>query len=88
MSLQPPLLHASTPTRYTSLIAGQGDTGILAEAGRLVTSKAARRAALNASLLVGFLVGLFCAAGVASWVFYNNYLPDQIVTLPIHLQYG
>ncbi|KAF3761895.1 hypothetical protein M406DRAFT_295601 [Cryphonectria parasitica EP155] len=53
-----------------------------------LTSKTAQRTALT-SVLLGlvstFLLG--CAA-VSYLAFYHEYLPDQVTTLPVHLQYG
>lgn len=55
---------------------------------RAATSKTARRTLLT-TVLVGlgsaFLFGLACLGYLA---FYHEYLPDQVTTVPVHLQYG
>lgn len=66
----------------------QGVLDALDSIYRLATSKVAQRTAVNAVLLLGASISLFGLAGLASMLFYNNYLPDQLVTLPIYLQYG
>lgn len=53
-----------------------------------LTSKTARRTLLTTvlvSLASAFLFGLSCLGYLA---FYHEYLPDQITTIPVHLQYG
>lgn len=55
---------------------------------RTLTSKAARRTVLTTILVnvaSAFLFGLACFGYLA---FYHEYLPDQVTTLPVHLQYG
>lgn len=55
---------------------------------RAATSRTARRAAFTTILfgLAGLvLLGFAC---VAYWAFYWKYLPDQVISLPVHLQYG
>jgi len=53
-----------------------------------VTSKTAQRTLVNASLVIGGSTSLFCLAGIATSLFFHHYLPQQVVTVPIHLQYG
>lgn len=43
---------------------------------------------LNALLVVIASAVLYALAVFAYLLFYHNYLPDQITTVPIHLQYG
>lgn len=55
---------------------------------RALTSKTARRTLFTTalvSLASAFLFGLACLGYLA---FYHEYLPDQVTTLPVHLQYG
>lgn len=55
---------------------------------RALTSKTARRTLLTTvlvSLASAFLFGLACLGYLA---FYHEYLPDQVTTIPLHLQYG
>lgn len=58
------------------------------ETARVVTSKPVQRAVVNVVLLVSGAVTLLCLAAVASVLFFQNFVPDQFVTTPIHLQYG
>ncbi|KAF4441690.1 putative PEST phosphatase interacting protein [Fusarium austroafricanum] len=60
----------------------------LQETARVVTSKPVQRAVVNTVLLVSTAVTLFCTATIASVLFFQNFLPHEVVTLPIHLQYG
>ncbi|KAH8884670.1 hypothetical protein GQ53DRAFT_810735 [Thozetella sp. PMI_491] len=52
------------------------------------TSKSAQRTLLNTFLLVIASVILYGFAALAYLLFYHNYLPDQVTTIPVHLQYG
>ncbi|KAK7708761.1 hypothetical protein SLS63_013418 [Diaporthe eres] len=53
-----------------------------------VTSKTAQRTVLT-TLLFAFLSSvLFGFACVGYLAFYHEYLPDQVMTVPVHLQYG
>ncbi|KAK2001244.1 hypothetical protein LX36DRAFT_653540 [Colletotrichum falcatum] len=61
---------------------------VLGKASRAATSKTAQRTLVNVSLLVGTSLFLLPFAAVASIIFFRNYLPDQVVTAPVHLQYG
>ncbi|KAM0251562.1 hypothetical protein ACHAP5_001569 [Fusarium lateritium] len=60
----------------------------LQETARVVTSKPVQRAVVNTVLLVSSAVTLFCTAAIASVLFFQNFLPHEVVTLPVHLQYG
>ncbi|EEU47301.1 uncharacterized protein NECHADRAFT_5671, partial [Fusarium vanettenii 77-13-4] len=55
---------------------------------RIVTSKPVQRAFVNSVLLVSGAVILFCTAAIASALFFQNFLPHEVVTMPVHLQYG
>ncbi|KAJ3493466.1 hypothetical protein NLG97_g4714 [Lecanicillium saksenae] len=60
----------------------------LREAIRTLTSKPMQRAVVNAILLasgIGTLLGL---AAISSALFFQAYLPHQVVTAPVYLQYG
>lgn len=56
--------------------------------GRALTSKTAQRTLLTTVLFSLVSVVLFAVACVGYLAFYHNYLPDQVISLPIHLQYG
>ncbi|KAH6605859.1 sh3 domain-containing [Trichoderma cornu-damae] len=58
------------------------------ETARVFTSKPVQRAVVNGVLLVSGAVTLLCLAAVASVLFFQNFVPDQFVTTPVHLQYG
>ncbi|KAK5995086.1 Seipin-like-like protein [Cladobotryum mycophilum] len=58
------------------------------ETARAVTSKPMQRAVVNTVLLASGAISLFCLAAVASALFFRNFIPDQFVTAPVHLQYG
>ncbi|KND90681.1 Seipin [Tolypocladium ophioglossoides CBS 100239] len=60
----------------------------LEETVRVVTSKPVQRAVVNTALLVSSAVTLFCLAAIATGLFFQNFVPDQFVTTPVHLQYG
>ncbi|OAA79345.1 SH3 domain protein [Akanthomyces lecanii RCEF 1005] len=60
----------------------------LRDAIRTLTSKPMQRAVVNATLLasgIGTLLGL---AAISSALFFQIYLPHQVVTAPVYLQYG
>ncbi|KAH8904268.1 hypothetical protein BR93DRAFT_939925 [Coniochaeta sp. PMI_546] len=61
---------------------------MLTQTYRAATSKAAQRTLLNTVLLTSASTFLYVLAAIAYILFYNAYLPDQVTTLPIHLQYG
>jgi seipin len=52
------------------------------------TSKTAQRTLLTTILFTFLSSVLFLFACVAYLAFYHEYLPDQVLTLPVHLQYG
>lgn len=55
---------------------------------RAATSKTAQRTVLT-TLMFAFLSSvLFGLACVGYLAFYHEYLPDQVTTVPVHLQYG
>ncbi|KAF4451501.1 Seipin like [Fusarium albosuccineum] len=60
----------------------------LQETARVVTSKPVQRAVVNTVLLVCTAVTLLCTAAIASALFFQNFLPHEVVTVPVHLQYG
>lgn len=61
---------------------------ILDKTYRVATSKTAQRTLLNTILLSSASAFLYALAAIAYILFYNAYLPDQVTTLPIHLQYN
>ena len=52
------------------------------------TSKTAQRTLLTTLLFTFLSAILFGFACVGYLAFYHEYLPDQIMTVPVHLQYG
>ncbi|GFP54731.1 hypothetical protein ACSS6W_002593 [Trichoderma asperelloides] len=58
------------------------------ETARVITSKPVQRAAVNVVLLVSGAVTLLGLAAIATVLFFQNFVPDQFVTTPVHLQYG
>lgn len=58
------------------------------ETARVFTSKPVQRAAVNVVLLVSGAVTLLGLAAIATVLFFQNFVPDQFVTTPVHLQYG
>ncbi|KAL0934204.1 cell division control protein [Colletotrichum truncatum] len=60
----------------------------LGKASRAAASKTAQRTLVNLSLLMGTSLILLPFAAIASVLFFRNYLPDHVVTVPVHLQYG
>ncbi|WXC58858.1 hypothetical protein SNK03_004757 [Fusarium graminearum] len=98
-----PLAHSLTPLDLFSLVVCFSQTIIrlipvgelirlsmetLQETARVVTSKPVQRAVVNTVLLVSTAATLFCTAAIASVLFFQNFLPHEVVTLPVHLQYG
>lgn len=57
-------------------------------AARLVTSRGIQRTALNLALLVTASLSLLGMALLATGLFFQNYLPDQVIETPLFLQYG
>ncbi|KAH6658859.1 putative adipose-regulatory protein-domain-containing protein [Plectosphaerella plurivora] len=57
-------------------------------ATRLVTSRGIQRTALNLALLVTASLCLLSLAILATGLFFQNYLPDQVIETPLFLQYG
>lgn len=55
---------------------------------RALTSKTAQRTLVTTVLFSLVSAALFAVACVGYLAFYHNYLPDQVVSLPVHLQYG
>ncbi|KAK7742293.1 hypothetical protein SLS53_004437 [Cytospora paraplurivora] len=53
-----------------------------------VTSKTAQRTLLKTVLFGTLSAGLFGLACVGYLAFYHEYLPDQVFSVPVHLQYG
>lgn len=52
------------------------------------TSKTAQRTVLTTLLFTFLSAVLFLFACVGYLAFYHEYLPDQVMTVPVHLQYG
>ncbi|PHH66574.1 hypothetical protein CDD81_7049 [Ophiocordyceps australis] len=60
----------------------------LEETVRAATSKPAQRAAVNTVLVASSTATLLCLATIATALFFHHFVPEQVVTTPIHLQYG
>lgn len=60
----------------------------LLETYRLATSKSTQRALLNTILLVSGAVTLLGLAAVATGLFFHNFVPRQVLTKLVYLQYG
>ncbi|KYK55153.1 tubulin-tyrosine ligase [Drechmeria coniospora] len=58
------------------------------EAVRVVTSKPVQRAVVNTALFGSGAATLLFLASVATGLFFQNFVPHQFVTTPVHLQYG
>ncbi|KAI1208298.1 putative adipose-regulatory protein-domain-containing protein [Annulohypoxylon truncatum] len=54
---------------------------------RAATSPAAQRTYLSAALFFAASLALLCVAALAYPVFYYNYVPKKLITIPVHLQY-
>ncbi len=54
----------------------------------VLTSKTTRRSILYAVVLTTGSAVLYGLAVFAYVLFYQNYLPDQVRSMPAHLQYG
>ncbi|OAA67957.1 tubulin-tyrosine ligase [Niveomyces insectorum RCEF 264] len=61
---------------------------VLGDAYRAATSKAARRTLVYGALLVAASSVLYGLAVVGYLGFYHDYVPHQVRTAPVHLQYG
>jgi hypothetical protein len=66
----------------------QADGSLLHGVRSLVGSKKVQKAVIGTTL--GFIAAilLYIPAVVGYLYFYYNYLPDQVTTVPVHLQYG
>ncbi|KAI1100789.1 putative adipose-regulatory protein-domain-containing protein [Jackrogersella minutella] len=54
---------------------------------RAATSPTAKRTYVNAALLCAASLALLCIAALAYPVFYYNYVPKKVISIPVHLQY-
>ncbi|KAI1078878.1 putative adipose-regulatory protein-domain-containing protein [Whalleya microplaca] len=55
---------------------------------RVATSPAAKRTYLGAFLFVATSLALLVIAALAYPVFYYNYVPKKVISVPVHLQYN
>ncbi|KAL2759498.1 hypothetical protein ACRALDRAFT_1007124, partial [Sodiomyces alcalophilus JCM 7366] len=55
---------------------------------RVATSKGTHRILIYISLLFAASIPLLLLATIATLSFYHNYLPDQVFSAPVYLQYG
>ncbi|KAI0477493.1 putative adipose-regulatory protein-domain-containing protein [Xylariaceae sp. FL0804] len=55
---------------------------------RAATSSTAKRTYLGTFLFVVASLVLLCVAALAYPVFYYNYVPKKVITVPVHLQYN
>ncbi|KAH8176856.1 adipose-regulatory protein [Sarocladium implicatum] len=60
----------------------------LQQTARTVTSKPVQRAVVTSFLALIAALSLFFTAAIATALFFQNYVPDQVLTTPVHLQYG
>ncbi|KAH6894302.1 hypothetical protein B0T10DRAFT_399347 [Thelonectria olida] len=60
----------------------------LQETAQLITSKPVQRAVVSTVLLFSGAATLLGFAAIASALFFQNFLPHQVVTTPVYLQYG
>jgi hypothetical protein len=54
---------------------------------QVATSPTAKRTYLGTVLFVAASIALLCVAALAYPIFYYNYVPKKIISVPIHLQY-
>ncbi|KAI1777303.1 putative adipose-regulatory protein-domain-containing protein [Hypoxylon cercidicola] len=55
---------------------------------RAATSPAAQRTYLNTLLFFAASLALLCIAAIAYPIFYYNYVPKKVISIPVHLQYN
>ncbi|KAH9885527.1 hypothetical protein F4778DRAFT_760775 [Xylariomycetidae sp. FL2044] len=55
---------------------------------RAATSSTAKRTYLGTFFFLAASFALLCVAGVVYPVFYYNYVPRKVITIPVHLQYN
>ncbi|KAI3317729.1 hypothetical protein HD806DRAFT_514120 [Xylariaceae sp. AK1471] len=55
---------------------------------QVATSSTAKRTYLGTVLFVAASLALLCVAALAYPIFYYNYVPKKVISLPIHLQYN
>ncbi|KAI1769370.1 putative adipose-regulatory protein-domain-containing protein [Hypoxylon sp. FL1150] len=55
---------------------------------RAATSPTAKRTYLNTLLFFSASLALLCIAAIAYPVFYYNYVPKKVISIPVHLQYN
>ncbi|KAK4130973.1 hypothetical protein BT67DRAFT_171410 [Trichocladium antarcticum] len=61
---------------------------LLGSIGNAIASRTAQKAVIGTTLGVIAAILLYIPAVVGYFYFYYNYLPDQVNTVPVHLQYG
>ncbi|KAF4122682.1 Variant SH3 domain [Geosmithia morbida] len=60
----------------------------VSDAVDVITSKRTRRAAVNTAVLLTGGTALVFVAAIASALFFQNFVPDQVLSVPVYLQYG
>ncbi|XXG95700.1 hypothetical protein Hte_001970 [Hypoxylon texense] len=55
---------------------------------RAATSPAAKRTYLNTLLFFAASLALLCIAAIAYPIFYYNYVPKKVISIPVYLQYN
>jgi hypothetical protein len=80
--------RSKCPPKTTGLIHQATKQDVARDTYRAATSRQAQSTLLGTVLLVSTSVLLFGLAAVSYLLFYHNYLPDQVTTVPVHLQYG
>ena len=76
------------PNRILALLTGGTQKETAVDIYNAVTSKPAQRTLLY-TVLLGFGAAILYGSSIIGYIlFYHSYLPDQIKSIPVHLQYG
>lgn len=73
---------------FEMIINLRGYQDTIQEAVRALTSKPAKRAVVNTVLLTAASFVLLFFAAIASALFFQSFVPDQVLSRPVYLQYG
>lgn len=60
----------------------------LRDTASAITSRPVQRALINLTLLTLGALSLLATAAIASALFFQNFVPHQVTSLPVYLQYG
>ncbi|KAL8327748.1 hypothetical protein RB597_003867 [Gaeumannomyces tritici] len=83
-----PVLASDLPSSHANESSTRAQGSYIKGGFRAVTSKTAQRTVLKTVVLVTTSLVLLGLSAFAYLLFYQNYLPDQVSTIPLHLQYG